>query len=100
MNWYILVPNSKKAPELVLESSMFNFVFYVPVTGKYGVEGKLKITQPMFDYRTLTANDLADKTSADYNFLITVCTGIASTEKFYLICNSWPGFSRGVMHGK
>ena len=67
---------------------MFNFVFYVPVTGKYGVEGKLKITQPMFNYRTLTADDLADKTSADYNFLMNVCTDIVSTKRCYLKCNS------------
>lgn len=69
--------------------------FFVAATGKYGVKGKLKITQPMFNYHTLTADDLADETSADYNFLLTVCTGVVSTTRGYFIFNSWPDFSRG-----
>ena len=77
-NWYLLLSYGKSAPELVLQRNTANFVYFVAVTGRYGFEGKLQITQPMLNYRSLTADDLADKKSADYNFLMRICTDIVS----------------------
>ena len=59
------------------------FLFFV--AGKYGVKGKLQITQPMLNYHRVTATDLLDKNSMDYIFLMAICTDIVST-KMCLVC--------------
>ena len=48
------------------------------VTGKYGVNGKLRFMQPMLNSRTLTADDLVNKESMDYAFLMAISTDIVS----------------------
>lgn len=54
-------------------------MFSVLVDGKYVIEGKIQITQPMLNFHALTANDLIDKNSMVYRFLEDICTDIVST---------------------
>ena len=73
---------------MILPRNMNNNALCIVFTEKFKVEGKIQITQPMLNYRALTADDLIDKESADYKFLMDICTSIVSIKWCYHVSNS------------
>ena len=67
---------------------MNNIVLCVVGIGKFKVEGKIQITQPMLNYQALTANDLIDKEATDYKFLMDICSSIVSIKWCYHVSKS------------
>ena len=65
-----------------------NIVFFVLVPGKYVIEGKIQITEPMLNFHTLTADDLVDKNSEVYRFLEDICRDIVSIKWYSFVNNS------------
>lgn len=63
-------------------------MFSVLVAGKYAIEGKIQIAQPMLNFHTLTANYLADKNSMVYRFLEDICADIVSIRNYHFINKS------------
>ena len=72
-----LISCKLNVPGFILRRIMADVVFFF-FTGQFGVKGKIQIKQPVLNRRPLTANDLVNKKSLDYIFLMAICTDIVS----------------------